>query len=471
MLGFHNSQVKKDLMNLQENILWKYLTSVNLALLVIAILAITSIIGTIIPQGESIGFYAEQFGARNAVLFELLALNNMYSSLWFEALLVVLCANIIACSYNRLPGVLKLIKKDNISLPIESILKDESNSQFYSENKSHEVLESVKNALGAKSLAIREFDDGKSCLVFNEWGAWTRLGAYIVHLSILLIVFGAIFGSMLGYKAFVMLPEGASTGVVYSQTDSGRSIPLDFEIYCETFNVDYYESGAPKEYRSDLSIIENGETILNKRITVNDPLTHRGVTFYQSSYQQIPGEYTVKLHRQKENDSGLIPVNLDSRIFTVKINEAARWDEAGVEFKIIASSIDGHGHGPYKIVFDDDENNEISFIANDNQPYEIKRGTGTYSLHIKQRFATGLQVAKDPGVWVVYLGCVLMLFGLFVSFFMSHRRIWIAIQQQEPDTKVVIKASTNKNSESLTRLRKKIEANLLAAETMTIRRV
>jgi cytochrome c biogenesis protein len=80
-------------------------------------------------------------------------------------------------------------------------------------------------------------------------------------------------------------------------------------------------------------------------------------------------------------------------------------------------------------------------------------------------------VAKDPGVWVVYIGCILMLFGLFVSFFMSHRRIWIAIQQQESDTKVVIKASTNKNSESLTRLRNKIEANILAAEPMAIRRV
>ena len=395
----------------------------------------------------------------------------MYSSLWFEALLVVLCANIIACSYNRLPGVLKLIKKDNLSLPIENILKDTSNSRFDSDNNHHQVLEGVKKALGPKSLVIRELDDGKSSLVFREWGAWTRLGAYIVHLSILVIVFGAIFGSLLGYKAFVMLPEGTSTRVVYSQTDNGQSIPLDFEIYCEIFNVDYYESGAPKEFRSDLSIIENGKTIINKRITVNDPLTHRGVTFYQSSYQQIAGEYTVKLYRQRENDSGLVPLTLDSKIFTVKINEPARWDDAGVEFKIIASSKDGHGHGPYEIVFDDAKDDEISFIANDNQPYEINRGTDIYSLYINQRFATGLQVAKDPGVWVVYLGCILMLFGLFVSFFMSHRRIWIAIQQQESDTKVVIKASTNKNNESLTRLRNKIEANILAAEGMAIRRV
>jgi len=457
-------------MNPQENIIWKYLTSVPLALLVIAVLAVTSIIGTVIPQGESIALYTERFGAKNAVLFELLALNNMYSSLWFKALLVLLCVNIIACSYSRLPGVLKIIRKDNLTLSFESILKDKNASHFHSAIDIHEVVEGVKNALGHKSLAIREYENSSSTLCFKEWGAWTRLGAYIVHLSIIIIVFGAVFGSMLGYKAFVMLPEGTSTKVVYSQANNDQ-IPLDFEIYCETFNVDYYESGAPKEFRSDLSVIENDQTVLNKRITVNDPLNYQGITFYQSSYQQIPGEYSVKLYRQQENSSGLVPLNLNSKIFTVKMNELAKWDEAGIDFKIVASSEDGHGHGPYRIIFNDAEGKKTTFITNDNQQYEIKKGTDTYVFSIKQRFATGLQVAKDPGVWIVYVGCILMLFGLFVSFFMSHRRIWIAIHHKGSSTEVVLKGKANKNSEGLMRFCKQIEKKLLATENIDLRRI
>jgi len=37
-------------------------------------------------------------------------------------------------------------------------------------------------------------------------------------------------------------------------------------------------------------------------------------------------------------------------------------------------------------------------------------------------------VAKDPGVEVVWLGCLLMVVGIYAAFFMSHRRIWVRIQ-------------------------------------------
>ena len=60
-------------------------------------------------------------------------------------------------------------------------------------------------------------------------------------------------------------------------------------------------------------------------------------------------------------------------------------------------------------------------------------------------YATGLQIAKDPGVWVVYTGCGLMLLGLYVAFFMSHRRIWLLIRKENGETTVLMSGSTNKN--------------------------
>ncbi len=58
---------------------------------------------------------------------------------------------------------------------------------------------------------------------------------------------------------------------------------------------------------------------------------------------------------------------------------------------------------------------------------------------------TGLQVRKDPGVWIVYLGCILMSIGLFAAFFLSHRRIWIKLVSDKQNTRVIIGANTNKN--------------------------
>lgn len=54
---------------------------------------------------------------------------------------------------------------------------------------------------------------------------------------------------------------------------------------------------------------------------------------------------------------------------------------------------------------------------------------------------TGLQVAKDPGVWVVWVGCILMMVGIYIAFFMSHRRIWVKIENRN----VTIGGNASKN--------------------------
>ncbi len=455
-------------MTLQENQLWRFFTSVQLALIIIASLAITSIIGTIIPQGESINFYLERYGARSTVFFEILALNEMYGSFWFRTLLFLFCLNLIACSINRLPSIPKIINKDNWDINFASLTQAKENSQFISDQSSTHVINELKNALKLKVLDIKELKAGTRFLVFFEKHAWSRYGAYIVHLSILVIFFGGVVGSLFGFKAFVMVPEGESTSIAYSQEGSREALPLGFEVFCETFAIEYYKNGTPKEYKSDLSVLEQGQEIKKKRITVNNPLTHRGITFYQSSYQQIPGEYSLYLSLNQSVSTG--SQSSINKTFSTKIKKLNQWGEVKAEFRIVAASKDGHGHGPYEIWFDDQDDNPITFVVNDNQTVEVKRESGTYSFAMKQRFATGLQVAKDPGVWLVYIGCTLMLLGLYVSFFMSHRKVWIAVDQTKEGTLVTIKGKTNKNKDGLMRYQNKIESTLIDLEMKPVRR-
>ena len=48
-------------------------------------------------------------------------------------------------------------------------------------------------------------------------------------------------------------------------------------------------------------------------------------------------------------------------------------------------------------------------------------------LRIVPRFYTGLQVNRDPGVWVVYSGFILMIIGCYITFFMSHQQICVEL--------------------------------------------
>jgi cytochrome c biogenesis protein len=87
----------------------------------------------------------------------------------------------------------------------------------------------------------------------------------------------------------------------YFTYGAGERKPLGFELRVNDFSLTYYDNGAPKEYRSDLTVIDNGQEVLNKSIVVNDPLSYKGFTFYQSSYQAYD-EYWVSLQNQNTGE-------------------------------------------------------------------------------------------------------------------------------------------------------------------------
>jgi cytochrome c biogenesis protein len=59
---------------------------------------------------------------------------------------------------------------------------------------------------------------------------------------------------------------------------------------------------------------------------------------------------------------------------------------------------------------------------------------------------TGMQVRKDPGVWIVYLGCMIIAVGLYSAFFMSHRKIWVSlVPESKNSSRIMIAATANKN--------------------------
>ena len=97
--------------------------SVQLALFLLFILAATSIIGTIIPQNQSYGFYVQQFGEKTAQFFGLLDIADMYNSWWFLSLLGLFALNLIVCSVERIPQVFRILGRDLETTSAEQLKK------------------------------------------------------------------------------------------------------------------------------------------------------------------------------------------------------------------------------------------------------------------------------------------------------------------------------------------------------------
>ena len=266
---------------------WDFFCSLKLTLFLLISLALTSIIGTVLPQGALPPEYVAQISPTKLQIYSKLGFFDMYHSWWFITLLYVFSINLISCSIKRLPHVFKFISEPTLVLGEGqrnsfSLKKELSYSGPIEKGK-----ERLSQFLGKEfSTPVITEQNGEYHL-FAQKTAWCRLGVYVVHFSILVIFIGAIIGSLAGYKGFVTIVEGTSINSFEGR--NGQQMPLGFEVLCEKFNVDFYSTGAPKEFRSILTILENGKPVPGYsqiKVIVNEPLTYKGITFYQSSYGQ-----------------------------------------------------------------------------------------------------------------------------------------------------------------------------------------
>ncbi len=417
----------------KNNSLWQFFASVKLALVILCLIAITSIIGTVIPQKEAAEFYAANYGPRMAQFFSILDIPDMYNSWWFLALLFLLGFNLIICSIERFPGVWKQVTADGLALTPERLQKMANRSSWTSPGSVDEVRARLLEKLQAKGFKAGSRKDGETTILFSQKGHWTRTGVYMVHASILVIFLGAIIGSLGGFKGSVMIPETQESSKVFLYDGKGVE-ELDFAVRNNKFRIDFYPNGMPKEYTSSLTVIEQGKEVLTKIIEVNDPLTYRGITFYQSSYDPYQDFVVVVTTPDGEEQTFIIP-----------FQQQEDWTEKNLKFGVINAKVLGQSIVSSKLWFSDGNDSPATVWIDDGAEVTIERDNGTYQVSAKQMYATGLQVAKDPGVWWVYIGCGLMLFGLYVAFFMSHRRIWLVLRPDGDQTEVLLTGSANKN--------------------------
>lgn len=434
------------------NQVWNFFASVKLALFTICAIAITSIIGTVIPQNNSFAFYAERYGDNLARFFFLFDFQEMYTSYWFLALLGLLSVNLVICSLDRFPAVWRQIVADQTqvsgnkleSMPFKSYLTSKS-------SQNEEVFSTVLKKEGWKTQLRKEND---SFLISGQKGAWTRTGVYIVHASILIIFLGATVGYFLGFKGSVMIPETKQTSKIFSH-DTQQPIELGFDVRCDFFDIEFYDNGMPKEYTSRLVVIEEGKEVLKKEIEVNKPLVYNGITFYQASYEGYR-DFVINIKDPTDNSE---------RTFVVPYQQQTIWKEKNIRFGVIKAEVIRDRVVRSKVWLQAGDNTPAEFWIESTAETDVKQGDGNITISVKQMYATGLQVAKDPGVWLVYLGFFLMMLGLYLAFFMSHQRIWVYGSTTAKNNDIILAGTTNKNKIGFEKMFSQLTASVEDAAT------
>lgn len=411
--------------------LWDFFCSLKLTMFLFITLAVISIIGTVIPQGSPPPEYLQIISPAKLKFYKSLGFFNMYHSWWFILLLYLLSINLIACSIKRLPHIWKTITQP-VMVMSDSLEKTLSNRTTIMTLGDAATLKDRVAAVLKKEFAdpVITESDGTYHL-FAQKTPWARLAVYAVHLSVLVIFIGAIIGSLFGYKGYVNIIEGQTISNVMSRSD--KEIDLGFALRCEQFSVAKYPNGSPKEFKSIITVLENGRPVpdyTNVRVIVNDPLTYKGITFYQSSYGNA-GDYFFTASDLSGKDGITFKVDRNSSV-TLPDGSSMHIIEETDDVSKFVPNLSGPA---VQVEIHDPQGRTEKVIVYANHPelniQHAKEHNGGLVLQYKgaqKRMYTGLQVAKDPGVWVVWLGCLLMVVGIYTAFFMSHRRIWVRVE-------------------------------------------
>lgn len=400
--------------------IFNFLGSGKVGIIFFFLIAVFSIFGTIIPQAQPHQFYFVKYGEALGKLILLLQLDDVYHSFWYVTLLLFFLLNLTICSFNRLPIVLKLYKKNPEEVDVNKFF----NPIEKKVQKDYEsILKFFKNQ-GFKEIKKTSEDE---VLFYKASCRWGHFIFYIVHFSVIIIIIGAIIGAIFGFRGNVNLLEGETNNQVYLFRKE-TPIFLDFSLKLNKFIVDFYPNGMPKDYISNVTIIDK-ERQFDALIKVNAPLKYKGITFYQASYEEIP-KIELDLFLEGKRIKTCVEPNIPS---TVE-DRFVLFLEAYMEhpnFLVAKFS-----------VVDMQKEEEDTFIAIQGKPTEFKisdkKGTVMISK-VEKTYMSVLQAKKDPAVWIVYTGFIIMILGLLGIYFGEPKTFWIYIKREKNQT--IIKGS------------------------------
>ncbi len=417
----------------------KGLASAKLTIFLFFALAATSVFGTLVAQGLPKDHYENVYGPGTVSLIEFFDISDMYHSWWFTVLLALLAVNLIACTAKTLPG---------ICAPLFRKRGDKSDAAFCGwpiqhKFEMHDRGERIEGNLRmlVKALVGKPNVKGERDVryLYAEKGAYARLGILFVHVSILIILAGGLIGAVGGFEGQMTIVEGETSSKVLVSPGT-KEMTLPFSVRCNRFSVEFYDSGMPKEYRSDVTIIDEGASVAEESIRVNHPIVFRGYKLCQASYGMADAsDFKVAVTEKKSGTRSVLTLH---RMRKVPLPGS----DSSFAVARFVPDFQGQGAAVLGVMLVPGMSHDIFWIPfQRHRSQEVERGEYIFALEdFTARYYTGIQISKNPGMPVVWSGFALILIGFVIVLFGSHRCLSIRITPSGEGSYVEVAAKTDR---------------------------
>lgn len=297
------------------------LSSMRFAISVLVIIAIASVIGTVVQQNQPMINYVNQFGPFWFELFKRLGLYTVYSAAWFFVLLAFLVLSTSLCIFRNTPKFLREVRDMRDQVRETSWRAFGHRAECYTGQPRAVLTHALEQRLRQRGFKTRVTMQDGTTLIAAKAGSANRLGYIAAHGAIVVMALGYLLdtdlplrlqmlwydkhpvmngsalitevppasrfaSNNLSFRANALIPEGQETDVAIINYRDGAFIQdLPFTLKLNKFHVEYYPTGMPRSFVSDVVLTDKvSGAIVQRQIEVNKPLIHRGIAIYQSSF-------------------------------------------------------------------------------------------------------------------------------------------------------------------------------------------
>ena len=304
------------------------LSSMRFAITLLSVICIASVIGTVLRQSEPMGNYVNQFGPFWAEVFAKLGLYTVYSASWFLVILTFLVISTSLCIARNTPKILVDLKSFKEGVREQSLQAHHHKAIAELHSNPQMALAEIGSTLTQLGWKARVQQRENGTMIAARRGAANKIGYLCAHSAIVLILIGGVLdgnamvklamwaqGKQLytgsgfvsdikpehrlstgnpSFRGNVSVPEKQRQGIAVLSLPNGvvlQDLPFDIEL--KKFKVDYYPTGMPKSFASDI-VIHDGATTREATVKVNEPVIHQGLAIYQSSFEDGGSKLELK---------------------------------------------------------------------------------------------------------------------------------------------------------------------------------
>lgn len=470
--------------------IWRQLTSMRTALLLLLLLAVAAVPGSFIPQRGVDIRAVDAWFARNpdiAPILDKFGLFDVFSSAWFSAIYVLLMISLVGCILPRIGVYWRALKRRPPRTP-RNLSRFDAYGSFETTAPASLVADVAQNLLRRYRTDVDAPADG-TIEVRAEKGFLREAGNLVFHISIVIVLVGVAIGTLWGYRGAVIIVEGdgfSNTLSAYDEFGAGaRFNPDDLSPFTlrldqveARFHVTGPQRGSPEMFRASGEVVPDPTSAAEPfAIEVNHPLKLKGggvflvgqgyapvfrvtapdgqvvfdgpvpflpndATYLSSGVLKVPDFPGTQLGFQgfflptawspsaDEPSSSIFPAPLNPRIGMTMWTGDLGIDEGAPQSVYILNT------SRMEQVKDGDDNFRVDLAP--GEKLQLPEG-GTLEFVEVRKFAR-FQIGHTPVIWLPLLGVSLAIFGLMFSLAVRPRRTWIRATGNDGGTVVEVAA-------------------------------